>query len=522
MTTPPATPPATAADHHLPHFVAAFAGLNVAVIGEAMLDSYLEGTTGRLCREAPVPIVALETRRNAPGGAANSAVNARSLGASVRFLSVVGADAEAGWLRDSLEARGIVPAPADLLVDPSRRTLAKHRVVAASQLLVRFDQGTTAAIAGATEDQLIARLIELFPSLDALIVSDYGYGIMTPRVIATLARLQGDDPRVVVVDSKTLAAYRAVAPTAVKPNYAEAADLLGWDRDGSTLPRADRIAAASARILSVTGARVAAVTLDTDGALVVERDRAAYRTYARAEHHSRAAGAGDTFLTTLALALAAGADTPAASELASAAAAVVVGHDGTVACSTGELLAKVAPGSKPAADLAHLAARLAADRRRGLRVVFTNGCFDILHRGHVTYLSAAKALGDILVVGVNSDAGIRRLKGPERPINTLEDRVEVLAALSCVDHLIAFDDDTPERLIEALRPDVFVKGGDYTLDRLPEAALVRRLGGEVRILPFVADRSTTRIIERIWSGHPADGLLSAAATPTLTEPRVGA
>ena len=510
MTIPPAD------DHHLPHFIQAFADLNVVIIGEAMLDSYLEGTTGRLCREAPVPIVALQNRRNAPGGAANSAVNARALGASVRFLSVVGDDAEAGWLRESLEARGVPLDPRDLLVDPDRRTLAKQRVIAESQLLVRFDQGTTTAISTRTEARLIARLIELFPRVDAVIVSDYGYGILTPKVIVTLAQLQDEAaPKVVVVDSKTLASYRDVAPTAVKPNYGEAAELLGWDKfAGSTLGRAERIASASERILDLSGAKIAAVTLDTDGALVVERDRAPYRTYARAEHHSRAAGAGDTFLATLALSLAAGADTPAASELASAAAAVVVGHEGTVPCSVGELLTRVAPGTKPTADLSALAARLDADRRRGLRVVFTNGCFDILHRGHVTYLSAAKAQGDLLVVGVNSDAGIKRLKGPDRPINTLEDRVEVLAALSCVDHLIPFDDDTPERLIEALRPDVFVKGGDYTRDRLPEAALVERLGGEVRILPFVADRSTTRIIERIGAGY--------ALSASSAEPRVEA
>ena len=498
-------------DHHLPHFVRAFAGLRVAVIGEAMLDAYLDGTTGRLCREAPVPIVDVDSVRDAPGAAANSAVNARALGATVRLLSVVGDDAEAARLRSSLEARGVADDPADLLVDPARRTLARQRVVAASQLLVRFDQGTTAPVGPEVEGRLVARLDELFPTLDALIVSDYGYGILTPRVIEALARLRHEHPGViVVVDSKDLAAYRAVAPTAVKPNYGEAAGLLGWDRaGGSTADRAGRVAEASGRVLDLTGARIAAVTLDTDGALVVERDRSPYRTYARAEHHSRAAGAGDTFLATLALALAAGADTPAAAELASAAAAVVVGREGTVACSVGELLAVVAPGSKPAGDLDALAARLDADRRRGRRVVFTNGCFDILHRGHVTYLSAAKALGDILVVGVNSDAGIRRLKGPDRPINTLEDRVEVLAALSCVDHLVAFEDDTPERLIEALRPDVFVKGGDYTRDRLPEAALVERLGGEVRILPFVADRSTTRIIERIWSNSGRNGALAA-------------
>jgi len=490
---------------HLPRLIEAFAGLDVIVIGEAMLDSYLEGTTGRLCREAPVPIVALGGRRDAPGGAANSAANARSLGARVHLLSAVGDDPEAALLRRALQDRGVDAA--DLLAEPGRRTLAKTRVVAASQLLVRLDQGSTGPVDPATERRLIDRLAELHPGCDAVIVSDYGYGILTPRVIAALADLQARNPRVLVVDSKDLAAYRRAGPTAVKPNYAEARQLLGLEGEGreDAGPRHEWVAASADRLLERTGARIAAVTLDTEGALVVERDRPPYRTYARPEHHARAAGAGDTFLAALAMGLAAGADTPAASELASAAAAVVVGQEGTAACSARELSAFVSPGAKPADDLGALVARLDAGRRRGARVVFTNGCFDILHRGHVTYLSDAKALGDILVVGVNSDDGIRRLKGPGRPINTLEDRIEVLAALSCVDHLIPFDDDTPCALIRAIRPDVFVKGGDYTRERLPEAALVEELGGVVRILPFVSDRSTTRMIERIWSSQAGPG-----------------
>ena len=223
--------------------------------------------------------------------------------------------------------------------------------------------------------------------------------------------------------------------------------------------------------------------------------------------HSRAAGAGDTFLAAMALGLAAGGDTTAAAELASAAASVVVGQEGTVSCSADDLRDQVAAGDKLVSNRARLAELRDAHRRAGRRVVFTNGCFDILHRGHITYLGRAKALGDILIVGVNSDEGIRRLKGPSRPINTLEDRIQVLAALSCVDHVIPFDEDTPCRLVEVVRPDIFVKGGDYTRDRLPEAELVESLGGAVRILPFIADRSTTDIIERIrrTSQDPPDG-----------------
>ena len=483
----------------LPRIVDRFAGLDVVVIGDAMLDVQIEGTTGRLCREAPVPIVDVASRREAPGGAANTAVNARALGARVSFLSAVGADPEGAALLGMLGGRGI---DVDgVFVDGSRRTLAKQRVVAGGQLLVRFDQGCTGSVDPKTERALIDGLAGRFARCDAVIVSDYGYGVLTPRVIAALARLQGQSPRVVVVDAKDLPGYRGVGPTAIKPNYDEAAALLGLGRRDGSGARAEAISDRGGPILERTGARIAAVTLDTEGAIVLERGRPPYRTYARPTRHSRAAGAGDTFVAALALALASGAETPAAADLASAASAVVVGRDGTVACSADELRERVAPGDKPVDDRADLVARLAEHRRQGRRIVFTNGCFDILHRGHISYLSLAKSLGDVLVVGVNSDDGIRRLKGPTRPINTLDDRVGVLAALGCVDHIVPFDEDTPCELVRVVRPDVFVKGGDYTRERLPEAAIVEGQGGVVQILPFVADRSTTDIIERIRRAH---------------------
>jgi D-beta-D-heptose 7-phosphate kinase/D-beta-D-heptose 1-phosphate adenosyltransferase len=327
--------------------------------------------------------------------------------------------------------------------------------------------------------------------------------------------LQRRSPRLLLADSKDLTAYRGVGLTAVKPNYEEALPLVGSPERHGDDARADLIAAHGERLLERTGARLAAVTLDTDGAVLLERGRPPYRTYARPAHHSRAAGAGDTFLATFALSLAAGAAPPAAADLASAACAVVVGRDGTVACTAAELLAQLALDVKPAAGLPDLLRRLEAHRRLGRRIVFTNGCFDILHRGHITYLSQAKSLGDVLVVGVNSDAGIRRLKGPSRPINGQDDRVQVLAALSCVDHIILFDEETPCALVDAVRPDVFVKGGDYTRDRLPEAAIVERHGGEVRILPFVAERSTTDIIERIRAVYAwgADGAAAPGPSP---------
>jgi D-beta-D-heptose 7-phosphate kinase/D-beta-D-heptose 1-phosphate adenosyltransferase len=306
-----------------------------------------------------------------------------------------------------------------------------------------------------------------------------------------------------VVDARDLAHYRGLGPTAVKPNYAEAASLLGQSPLADAGARVRQLEAAQARLLRLTGAQVCAVTLDTHGGLVFERGRAAYRTYARPSPAARATGAGDTFAAALGLALAAGADTPTAAEIASAAAGVVVGRDGTAVCSALELRASLHGESQgKLLEERHLDAWLAASRAQGRRVVFTNGCFDLLHRGHVTCLSRAKSLGDVLVVGLNSDASVRRLKGADRPINAWDDRAQVLAALSCVDLVAGFDQDTPEALIRIVRPDVFVKGGDYSLASLPEAQLVEAQGGRVVILPYFEDRSTTHLIGRIRSnGH---------------------
>jgi D-beta-D-heptose 7-phosphate kinase/D-beta-D-heptose 1-phosphate adenosyltransferase len=486
---------------NLPALVNQFAGLKVLVLGEAMLDSYLEGTTGRFCPEAPVPIVTVGEQFDIPGGAANTAVNARMLGGAVTFLSAVGGDEEADRLRAVLAARGV---PSEhLIACPERRTLAKHRVVAASQLLLRIDQGTTGPVGAATEAALIDRLAAFFPASSAVIVSDYRYGIVTPRVLRALADLQARWWRTLVVDARRPELYRGAGVTAVKPNFAEAAQLLGAGVLDGFRVRADGVLEHGERILELTAAEIAAVTLDAEGAVVFERDRAPYRTYAKAVRSGCVAGAGDTYTAALALALAARAPTSAAAELAATAAAVVVGKERTATCSAQELREHLWAEGKYIADRARLAACALAYRRQGRRVVFTNGCFDILHRGHITYLNRARTLGDVLIVGVNADDTIRRLKGPSRPINTLEDRIQVLAALSCIDHLVAFDEDTPCNLIRVVRPDVFVKGGDYTRERLPEAPLVEEHGGRVQILPYLHDRSTTGIIEKIQGGPAA-------------------
>jgi D-beta-D-heptose 7-phosphate kinase / D-beta-D-heptose 1-phosphate adenosyltransferase len=479
-----------------------FHELKVGVLGEAMLDVYLEGCTERLCREAPVPVVALNGQKHVPGGAGNTAVNARSLGAQVRFVSVVGSDNDGKTLKRVIADKGVPSG--DILIAKGRTTLSKNRVIATDQMLVRFDRGDVGPVDAEIEEALIKKLEEVFEWSDVFIISDYCYGIITPRVIERIAQLQSKKPRCVVLDSKRFPDYKAINLTAVKPNYDEITKYLGKLQIEQE-SRVDPLLTQQARILELTNAQIVAVTLDTEGAIIFEEGRSPYRTYANPVPHSYAAGAGDTFVSALALALGAGAHTPAAAEIASAASSIVVCKEGTASCSSEELIEYFSTEEKFVNDAFQLTARIAYYRRNGLRVVFTNGCFDILHRGHISYLNKAKEFGDVLIVGLNSDNGVRRLKGPDRPINSLEDRGQVLSALSCVDHIIPFDEDTPAELIKVIEPDVFVKGGDYTRETLPEAPLVENQGGEVVLLPYISDRSTTGIIEKIQKLHSVKG-----------------
>ncbi len=479
---------------NLQSFIKLFPQLKVTLIGDAMLDIYLEGTSNRLCREAPVPIVEVERRTDQPGGAANTAVNLAGLGGQVNFLSVVGGDTEGAILQECLKAKGV--STAGLFVSRQRRTLSKQRIMAAGQMLVRFDQGSEGPVESKLEQALIERLSALYEQSDAIVISDYGYGVLTPRVIETIERLQARFRKVLVADAKDLTAYREVGLTAVKPNFQEALRLLKVS-DWGGQARADFLAGQQEKLLELTGASLVAVTLDCEGALVFERGQPPYRTYACPNPNSRAAGAGDTFAGALTLALAARAETPAAAELASAAAAVVVNKEGTSSCSLEELKECFQSEQKFYASPARLAARLKSPRLAGKRVVFTNGCFDILHPGHINLLNRAKELGDILIVAVNADSTVEKLKGPGRPINPLMDRLKVLAALSCIDYLVPFEDLTPEKLIKTLRPAVVVKGSNYRREMMPEASLVEAQGGEIQFLPYLPESSTSGLFERI-------------------------
>ena len=484
-------------------------GLEVLVLGDAALDSYLSGTPGRLAEEAPVPVVSVGERRHVPGAGANVAANIAALGGRPRFVSVIGDDEDGRRLRQALRAHGV--ATDDLLSEPGRVTATKTRVVADSQLIAQFDEGTTSPLGQAAEKVMVERIRSVSGSLDAAVVCDYGYGTMTPRLIEEVANLRAGSPRLVVIHAKDVSAYRGVGATAVTLTPSQATELLGGGGASAGADLIPLLQRSRDRMLEATGVQVAAVTLGRGGAVVFERGRPHYRTFTEPARHGRSAGTNETFIGALALALGAKVGAPEAAELASAATSVAAARDGTAMCSAFELKEFLSADAK-GIQLNRLLARIDFYRRQGKRIVFTNGCFDILHRGHITYLNRAKGLGDVLVVGINSDKSVTRLKGPDRPILPLEDRMEILAALSCVDHIVPFDQDTPVDLIRAVRPHVFVKGGDYTRDTLPEARVVEDLGGVVHILPFVEDRSTTGIIERVRGGTTStDG--QAAAVP---------
>jgi rfaE bifunctional protein nucleotidyltransferase chain/domain/rfaE bifunctional protein kinase chain/domain len=482
-------------------------GLRVVVVGDVMLDEWRYADPRRLYREAATPVYGLRRRQDAAGGAGNTAVNLAALGADPVLISAVGDDDSGGRLRACLAAARVRDA---LVTVPGARTVAKRRLVVADQIILCEEDGAAELDmpAAAEEAVLDALRRHTRPGLAALVViCDYGKGTLTGRIRAWLGAHR-PGLGVVALDAADVTRWSGLAPTLVTPSYTEARPLLGRlpAAGDSGADRAAVVAGRGAQVRRRSGARITAVTLDRSGAVVLAPGADPYRTYTEPAPPARTIGAGDAYLAAAGLALAVGGDAAAAAELAQLTATATLGETATCVCTRAQLLAALqdhpAHHGARVVDAAALVELVQHRRARGARVVFTNGCFDVLHRGHVGYLSQARQLGDMLIVAVNSDASVRRLKGPQRPVNPVEDRVAVLAALWCVDLVVVFEEDSPAALIEAVRPDVYVKGGDYRLDTLPEAELVRRLGGEVRMLDYIPDRSTSAVIERIRSRAP--------------------
>jgi D-beta-D-heptose 7-phosphate kinase / D-beta-D-heptose 1-phosphate adenosyltransferase len=466
--------------------VLGFRGGPVLVAGDLLLDRWVSGSVDRVSREAPAAVVQVHGTEDVPGGAANTAVNLAALGAQVRLVGAVGADEAGATLVRLLDAAGIDTS--GVVRVAGRATVVKTRVSAAGQMLLRFDEG--AALDPASAGAVARSLPDLLPGTSAVLVCDYGLGAAGPSLREALGALTRPGP--LVVDAHDLAPWAVLRPDAVTPNAAETERVLGRALG------ADRIRAAmeaDEELRAATGAAGVVVTLDRDGTVVLG-DGEPSRTLARPAPDANANGAGDTFAAATTLALAAGLDLHRAARFGQLAADVVVRTPGTGICTAADLRASLTDGAR-LLDEQTLVRTLAAERAAGRRIVFTNGCFDVLHRGHTAYLKQARALGDVLVVAVNDDESTRRLKGAGRPLNPESDRAGVVAELACVDYVTVFSTDTPVHLIETIEPDVYAKGGDYLPEMLAETEVVQAHGGEVRILDYVSPHSTSRLIARV-------------------------
>jgi rfaE bifunctional protein nucleotidyltransferase chain/domain/rfaE bifunctional protein kinase chain/domain len=488
----------------LADLVAGWQESRVVVVGDSFIDEWWYGEPERLSREAPIPVLGLGRVERAPGGAANAAVNIAALGGRPLLVAPIGDDADGAWLRGCLGEAGV---DVDPIVSSGATTAVKRRVIAGGQIVLRVDTAVGRASSATAQDVIAFAEAAVDGAAVAVVVCDYAMGGLSEGFLAWLKRGRESLP-FLAVDAHHLGRWRDARPDLVKPSFAEAADLI---HAGDI--RADDLHAGDGRlstiehhaelILDRSGATVSAVTLDLDGALVLGRHASPVRTSTRQAPESHAVGAGDAYLAAITLALASGAGLDDAATLAQLAADASIRGPRTCVTQVDSLLTELGMPSMPGDDRDEVLARIHAARSRGARLVFTNGCFDVLHHGHVGFLRQARELGDLLVVGLNSDASVARLKGPGRPVNGIDDRSAVLTALSCVDHVVVFDEDSPVRLINEIRPDVYVKGGDYHADLVPEADAVRRLGGDVRILDYLPDRSTSSIIERIRSSAPA-------------------
>lgn len=468
-----------------------FAQARVAVAGDLMLDEYIVGNVTRISPEAPVPAVEVTGTFHRPGGAAHVAHCIAALGASAGLCGVVGDDPAGAALLEACRAAGIDAAA--VARGGAWSTVRKVRVLAQHQQLLRMDWETPAPVDPAVAARLVGEVTQALPG--AIVLSDYAKGFLTPEAVRAVIDRGAALGVPVLVDPKRrdFSAYRGAR--VITPNLRELEAVVG-----RTLGP-DEVADTARAVLEASGIEAMVVTLGARGMCVVERGRAAVTIPAERHEVYDVTGAGDVVIAVLALGLACGAALPTAARLANAAAGVAVGRVGTAVVAMADLIAALdlAPPGKVLSPEA-LAERLAWWRLSGRRVVFTNGCFDLLHAGHVALLQRAAALGDVLLVGLNSDASVARLKGADRPTVAWSERAALLAALACVDGVAGFDADTPLALIEAVRPDVLVKGADYRVDEVVGRAVVEAAGGRVELIALEPGRSTTGLIARIRRG----------------------
>ncbi|MEB4590968.1 bifunctional D-glycero-beta-D-manno-heptose-7-phosphate kinase/D-glycero-beta-D-manno-heptose 1-phosphate adenylyltransferase HldE [Candidatus Thiothrix sp. Deng01] len=467
--------------------IPAFDRARVLVVGDVMLDRYWSGQTSRISPEAPVPVVHVDASEERPGGAANVALNIASLGGQAILLGYVGADEAGRSLADTLRGRGVDTRFVTLANVP---TITKLRVLSRHQQLIRLD--FEESFAGQDHSSLLESFRKLLADVDVVVLSDYRKGTLEQaRELIALARAVGK-PVVVDPKAKDFAVYQGA--TVITPNLSEFREAAGdWQDEADLVKRGNQL-------LERCQLDNLLITRSEQGMTLLRQGREPYNLPTRAREVFDVTGAGDTVVAVLAASMAAGLPVEQAMALANLAAGIVVGKVGTATVSVAELHKAVQTHHaqvKGVVNEEQLLAAVQEARVHGERIVMTNGCFDILHVGHVTYLQEARKLGDRLVVAVNTDESVRKLKGPTRPVNTMENRMKMLAALACVDWVVDFSEDTPERLVCAVKPHLLVKGGDNDPQKIPGNRCVWDNGGDVVVLSFVDGVSTTNTIAKI-------------------------
>ncbi|MCP3920461.1 MAG: D-glycero-beta-D-manno-heptose-7-phosphate kinase [bacterium] len=478
----------------------------VLIVGDLIMDRYIMGEVGRISPEAPIPVLAAKSSELRLGGAGNVAANLRAMDADVGVIGVVGDDGHGRAMQEMLNDGGIDTD--HVVVDATRPTIEKTRMMSGVQQMLRVDWEDARGVDGDVLAGILERVPSAVAAASAVILSDYGKGTLTPEVIAAVVRAGRASGVPVLVDPKGTDYARYAGATLITPNKKEAETALG-----EKIKSLDALPDAADRLIAEAQLDLVIITLGAEGIYFRTRandgeSRLEGRVPALARAVYDVTGAGDTVVAQLALYLASGLELEVAVSLANHAAGIVVERLGTHSVTRTELAARLKdelPKIPKILDDDSLRDALEEWRRAGKRIVFTNGCFDVLHLGHVQYLRFARSKGDLLLVGVNDDASVRRLKGDERPVNVLADRMGVLAALEMVDGVVAFGEDTPKELVECVTPDVLVKGEDYADKVVVGREWVESHGGQVVLAPLVQGRSTTEALRKARGGAGVEG-----------------
>jgi len=464
----------------------------VLVVGDVMLDKYIWGEVDRISPEAPVPVVHATHQSHQPGGAANVAINVTKLGSQAELIGFTGGDEDERLLAEALSINGITP---NFIVSKGFPTISKQRILGGRQQMLRLDCERLGARSTSDYEQLIERALAQLPGCDAVVLSDYAKGALTPEVCQALIQAARGQSIPVLVDPKNVDFSRYRGATTICPNLAELTAVVhGHAHDLKAL------LGEAATLVEQLGIEFITATLGEKGIALI-RTGSSYLAPAVARQVFDVSGAGDTVIAVLTLCMACGLRPETAVKLANTAAGIVVGKVGTVPVEKYELLAALAPeialhGEDKIVTREDLVRRVALWKANGERVVFTNGCFDLLHIGHITLLEQARRFGERLIVAINSDASVKGLKGTGRPVVGERERARVLAALAAVDAVMIFDEPTPLEAILATGPDVIVKGGDYAVDTVVGAHEVMAWGGQVKIVPLVEGVSTSQLIAK--------------------------